>query len=104
MGKHAKRKASGGGVTPKEEATNKHEMNPASPVFKESESKEDGFKRGGRKGRRHGGRIGGEKPHHRADKKARGGRAMSSGGVLSSAAKISTATKGSSDSEDLSKS
>lgn len=90
-GRH-NRKAGGGGVAPSESPKNKHETDPAHPVFAESASKTDGFKRGGRKSK-HGGKVGGHKSHGRADKRARGG------GVLSSAASSTAAKIGSSNNE-----
>lgn len=95
-GRH-NRKASGGGVSPSESPKNEHKTDPDMPVFAESAKKDDSFKRGGRKHKKHGGAVEGHKGHERADKRARGGRAMSKGGVLSSAASTSPAKAGSED-------
>lgn len=56
-------------------------------VVKEAEDEKDSFKKGGRMKRAKGGRAEGEKPHHRLDKRASGGR-MSGGSPLSSAASV----------------
>lgn len=95
-GRH-NRKASGGGVSPSESPKNEHKTDPEMPVFAESAKKEGGFKRGGRKHKKGGGAVEGMKGHERADKRARGGRAMSKGGVLSSAASSTPASKGGED-------
>ena len=102
MSKHRHKKAAGGGTPATEEPKNKHETDPEEPAFKEAASKEESFKRGGRKARAHGGRVDGMKGHMHLGKKARGGRAMAKGGVLSAASSIKSAHKrGSSDSESL---
>ena len=101
MSKH-RHKGMGGGTPFTTKPKNKHETDPAEPTFKEAESEKESFKRGGRKARAHGGRVDGHRGHHHLGKKARGGRAMAKGGVLSAASATKSASKrGSSDSESL---
>lgn len=64
--KERKARASGGKA--------EHWMNAqGSPEQHEAEEKDDGFKRGGRTKRRHGGHVDGEKGKHHLGKRARGG-------------------------------
>lgn len=64
------------------------------PVMDSAEKTEaDGFKKGGaaKKERKHGGMVEGDKAPMRMDRRARGGRAMASGGSPYSSAKATTA-------------
>lgn len=80
---------------------------------KEMEDKKDGFKKGGRVKKKHGGKVSGKHPHMRPDKKARGGKAdqqrtpgvkgaggMSAGSPLSGAGKTAEPGMAKNDNED----
>lgn len=76
---------------------------------KKEEKEEGAYKRGGKvKHKKHGGKVDGKKPHHRADKKARGGMAsevksaagMSATSPLSGAGKTAEPKMEKNDKED----
>lgn len=58
-----------------------------SPEAKEAESKNDGFKKGGKAKMKDGGKMEHEKSHNRTDKKKRGGKMAAGGSALSAANK-----------------
>ncbi len=81
MAKHEEKeekRAKGGTVVEKasSEKGPRHEWAPGAPQNKEADNEKDSFKRGGRAKKKMS-KDGGEKPEHRLDKRARGGRTSS---------------------------
>lgn len=81
---HRQHRARGGGVNPNAEENAGVYAGASSNVIKEAHDKSGKFKRGGRV--KHEAHAEGDKPHHRRDKKARGGAV--GGSPFSSAAKL----------------